>query len=246
MFEQTLSPEESDRRSGHKSRFFPAALALHVAGLLAVLGASLWAVEEPPEPEISIGCFVPVSIQPALPARSGSSPRKVADSGFPRAIAAPAVIPDRIPVAAPLPELSGEIEVSGTGPVGPLSDREGTGGEDGNGVDGGLGREPGIPDGSDRGILVPGGEVQAPVLVLRVEPVYPEAARKARLQGDVVLEAIITARGEIEEVHVVKSAGAILDASAEGAVRRWRYRPAILNRQAVRVLLTVTITFRLH
>jgi protein TonB len=88
--------------------------------------------------------------------------------------------------------------------------------------------------------------VHAPVLVLRVEPVYPEAARKARLEGEVILEAIITAGGEIEEVRVARSAGILLDASAKDAVERWRYRPATLNGSAVRVLLTVTIRFRLH
>jgi protein TonB len=114
------------------------------------------------------------------------------------------------------------------------------------GVEGGWGREGGEPVGSKRGILVPGGDVHAPVLVRRVEPVYPETARKARLEGVVILEAIITADGEIEAVHVVKSAGALLDASAEQAVARWRYRPATLNGRAVRVLLTVTISFRVH
>jgi len=162
-------------------------------------------------------------------------------------VAAPAAIPDQLPAATSLPEPVGEIEVPGDGPVGGLSDEESEGpGDAGNGVVGGLGKNGGTRDGSGRGILVPGGDVHAPVLVLRVEPVYPEAARKARLEGYVILEAIITAQGEIEEVHVVKSAGALLDASAEGAVARWKYRPATLNGRAVRVLLTVTISFRLH
>jgi protein TonB len=62
----------------------------------------------------------------------------------------------------------------------------------------------------------------------------------------VVLEAIISSSGAIEEVRVVKSAGALLDSAAEESVRQWRYRPATLNGRAVRVLLTVTVAFRLH
>jgi protein TonB len=84
------------------------------------------------------------------------------------------------------------------------------------------------------------------VLVSRIEPVYPETARKARLEGIVVLEAIIAASGAIEEVRVVKSAGPLLDSAAAEALRRWHYRPATLNGRAVRVLLTVTVAFRLH
>lgn len=247
MFEQTLSPETAARRGWHKSRFFPAALAVHGAGLLAVLGASLWTVEEPPEPPVPITWVSPVAPVQAPPARGSGAPPAAAARGPRRAMAAPAAIPDRLPGVGSLPEPVGEIGPPGEGPLGPLSDHAGeSSGDEGNGVDGGLGRGGDPRSGSDRGILVPGGDVHAPVLVLRVEPVYPEGARKARLEGDVILEAIITAQGEIEEVHVVKSAGALLDARAEGAVRRWRYRPATLNGRTVRVLLTVTISFRLH
>jgi len=245
MFEQTLSPETADHGGWRKSRFFPAALAMHAAGLLAVLGASLWTVEESPEPAIPITWIVPVSVRPALPARGSSPPRKLAAGGPRRAVAAPAAISDRIPVAAALPEPSDEIEVPGDDPGGALPGAEGPGTGDGDG-DGGFGKKGDPRTGSDRGILVPGGDVHAPVLVRRVEPFYPEAARKARLEGVVILEAIITAQGEIEEVHVVKSAGALLDASAQDAVERWRYRPATRNGLAVRVLLHVTIRFQVH
>ncbi len=245
MFEQTLSPEKADHRGWRKSRFFPAALAVHGAGLLAVLGASLWNVEDPPEPAVPITWIVPVSVKPALPARGASRPATSAVGGPRSAVAAPAAIPDRIPVAAALPDPSGEIEVPGDYPGGALPGAEGPGAGNGDG-DGGFGTKGGARDDSDRGILVPGGDVRAPVLVRRVEPFYPEAARKARLEGVVILEAIITAQGEIEEVHVVKSAGALLDASAEDAVRRWRYSPATLNGRTVRVLLHVTIRFQVH
>lgn len=237
MFEQTLS------RGWSRSRFFPAALAVHGAGLLAVLGATLWTVEEPPEPPVPITWVSPIPPAPPPPAPGAGAPQAAAPRGPRKALAAPQVIPDRLPVATSLPEPVGGIDLLGDGPVGSLFDGEG---DAVNGVDGGQGTHPGTPDGSGRDILIPGGNVREPVLVRRVEPVYPEAARKARLEGVVILEAIIAADGEIEEVHVVKSAGALLDASAQAAVERWRYRPATLNGRAVRVLLTVTISFRLH
>jgi protein TonB len=95
-------------------------------------------------------------------------------------------------------------------------------------------------------ILRVGGEVKAPVLQTRVDPTYPEAARKARMEGVVILEAIITATGSVEDVRVLKSVNPLLDASAVRAVQQWRYKPATLNARAVRVYLTVTVTFNLH
>jgi protein TonB len=88
--------------------------------------------------------------------------------------------------------------------------------------------------------------VKAPQLINRVEPSYPEAARKARMEGVVILEAIITANGNVEDVKVLKSMNPLLDAAATRAVQQWRYRPATLNGRAVRVYLTVTVTFNLH
>ena len=92
----------------------------------------------------------------------------------------------------------------------------------------------------------PGGDIHAPDLVRRVEPIYPETARRARLEGLVVLDAVIAVTGDIEDVRVVKSAGPLLDSAAAEAVRRWKYRPATLNGRAVRVLLSVSVSFRLH
>lgn len=91
-----------------------------------------------------------------------------------------------------------------------------------------------------------GGDVLAPVLINRVEPSYPEAVRKARLEGVVKVEAVVTATGSVEEVKVVNSSSPPLDASAVRAVQQWKYKPATLNGQPVAVYLTVTVTFNLH
>ncbi len=88
--------------------------------------------------------------------------------------------------------------------------------------------------------------MREPRLVLRVEPAYPDAARIARIQGPVVLEAIITTEGRVEELRVLTSPSALLSESALSAVGRWRYLPATLNRRPVRVFLTVTVEFKLH
>jgi protein TonB len=83
-------------------------------------------------------------------------------------------------------------------------------------------------------------------LVNRVEPEYTEDARKAGLEGHVVLEAIIAADGTVEDIRVVNSATYSLDQFAMKAVRQWRYKPAFCGDRPVRVYLTVTVTFSLN
>jgi TonB family protein len=90
-------------------------------------------------------------------------------------------------------------------------------------------------------------DIVAPVLVSKVEPVYPETARRARAEGQVIVEAVITDRGEVEDPRVVQSnAIPLLNDEALRAVRQWHYRPALYRNKPVRVYVTVTITFRLN
>jgi protein TonB len=90
-------------------------------------------------------------------------------------------------------------------------------------------------------------DVTPPVLVQRVEPVYPEAARRARAEGQVLVEAVISDRGEVQDPRIVRPvANALLNDAALRAVSQWRYRPAIVRGKPVRVFVTVTVTFRLN
>jgi len=241
MFESALLSGSSAARG----RSVPLALAAaaHGAAILAVLGASLWRDEElpPPQPPITF-----VSFAPAPPPGGGPSgaPHRAAPSSEDRSAPAPA--PRDFPAAvSSLPELPEAIGTS--------LDRAGaTGGAFGGpeGVDGGTGETPGAVGpplgGSPEGPLVIGGDVRPPALLERIDPDYPEAARKARLEGVVILRAVIGTDGRVEDIRLVKSALPLLDDSAIRAVRRWRYRPATLNGRAVRVFLTVTAEFRLR
>jgi TonB family protein len=90
------------------------------------------------------------------------------------------------------------------------------------------------------------GDVEQPVLIHKVSPEYPEIARKARIQGVVILEAVITKKGIVENVKVLRGLHPILDQSAVNAVQQWRYKPATLNGVPVKVYFTVTVKFRLE
>jgi protein TonB len=85
----------------------------------------------------------------------------------------------------------------------------------------------------------------APVKVVDAAPVYPAIARTARVQGVVILEAVLDVEGRVDSVRVLRSI-ALLDQSAVDAVKRWRFTPALLNGQPVSVVMTVTVNFRLQ
>jgi protein TonB len=78
-----------------------------------------------------------------------------------------------------------------------------------------------------------------------VLPVYPAAARAARLEGTVIIEAIIAADGTVRDARVLRSIP-LLDRAALDAVRQWRYRPTTLNGTPVEVVMTVTLTFTIR
>lgn len=82
------------------------------------------------------------------------------------------------------------------------------------------------------------------LLIHRVEPSYPPLAKAARVQGEVVLSAVISTGGEIENLHLI-SGHPMLVADAIAAVRQWRYKPFLLNDTPVEVETTITLTFKI-
>jgi protein TonB len=76
----------------------------------------------------------------------------------------------------------------------------------------------------------------------KVMPQYPPLARQARIQGQVVLQAIIGKDGKIENLQVVRG-HPMLNASAIDAVKQWRYKPYMLNGQPTEVETVITVNF---
>lgn len=84
--------------------------------------------------------------------------------------------------------------------------------------------------------------VQSGLLVYRVDPRYPQLAMNAGISGTVELRAIIGRDGRVRSVEVL-SGSALLTAAAVSAVKEWRYRPTLLNGEAVEVETRVTVHF---
>jgi len=81
-------------------------------------------------------------------------------------------------------------------------------------------------------------------LIHRVQPEYPPLARQARVQGTVVLRAVISREGKIENLQVLNGHPLLVQAAMD-AVRQWRYRPYYLNNEPVEVETQVTVNFTL-
>jgi periplasmic protein TonB len=82
------------------------------------------------------------------------------------------------------------------------------------------------------------------LLIRKLQPTYPPLAKTARIQGDVVLNAVISKNGAIENLRVM-SGHPMLVTSALDAVKQWKYKPYILNGEPVEVETTITVKFTL-
>lgn len=123
----------------------------------------------------------------------------------------------------------------------------GTGGPGGIGSGQGGGLGPGSGGGTGGGVFRPGtAGVGYPTCAYCPNPQYSEEARKAKYQGTVVIQLIITADGRGTNITVVKGPGLGLEEKAVEAVRGWRFNPAIgRDGRPVAVLTTIEVTFRL-
>lgn len=89
-----------------------------------------------------------------------------------------------------------------------------------------------------------GGDVKPPIVRHRVEPVIPEAARKARVAGIVIIEAVIDKQGMVKDARVLKPLPFGLDAAALEAVRQWTFEPGTLHGQPVDVIFNLTVNMK--
>jgi len=87
--------------------------------------------------------------------------------------------------------------------------------------------------------------MQLPRKLVHVDPVYPRMAQIAQVQGVVILEATIDARGRVMDARVLRSVP-LLDEAAFDAVRQWIYAPTLLNGVPVPIVMTVTVNFKLQ
>jgi protein TonB len=221
------------------------AWGLSLAGHAAALGLGLWLIERGvtapgPEPERMVYIEPAPPPPPPLgaPANAPSAPvvSQPVEIPKPRRLVAPhksdrVVPPSPVPAAAPRGEPEGSVGGVAGGVIG------GKAGGQVGGIVGGHGDAP-----------MPSDQVEhPPIIIARVLPAYPRAARARGLEGRVVLQAVVGRDGHVEEAITVIKSAAIFDAVAIAALRQWRFEPGRdRDGKPVRVLIDVPIRFQLR
>jgi len=215
----------------------------HSAIVVAIVAASLGSTSLPEDAPKQMIPFVaaplpvmsnPAPVQPrtaAPPKGSGQAQARV-----PAPQLAPQTIPDAIPAVVPATAPSSVTETSDD--VG-----------DPNGTKDSVGTDPNAQPGASvaTGPYVPGiAGVTSPVVITRVEPVYPRVALNAHMSGWVVLQCIIDKSGHIRDVQVVHSSFGAFEQPAIDAVRQWVFKPGALNGQPVDVIFELTVKFQVR
>lgn len=243
-----------------------AAIVLVAAGSAGVI---LWkdsrgAGGSAPEPEVLAAAAASEKAPPAPPRaapRASSRPaaEPVPATARPAAAAVPAVTPSRAPappppkeqaVSAPAPKPepprteppASAPRVQETAPEPALSQPP-------------VSQPPVSQPPASRPVLDPGPASQPPApvrpertppaLLFQVPPEYTEEARRAGLQGEVLLSVEVDERGSPASIQIVRSLDAGLDQKAVEAVGKWRFRPAMNGTQAVRAVVQVAVKFQL-
>jgi protein TonB len=252
MFEHSLIDLEESKQ---RRRFspLPIALGLHLAVLGAIGLAQVWAVPQVGEPQLAME---PIWLSPpAPPAPPAGSSR-------------PTQAPQTQRPVTPRPTVQPDMDRIKETPIdvdpGPVAEEEGSPFGSSEGVTGGL--DIGVPGGDpeSRGIgsigwsgpAVPpepqnevvrfNGTMTRPVQLSGRQPRYTELARRAGIQGTVILEAIIDKKGRVSNVRILKGLPMGLDAEAVSAVQNWTFKPAEMEGRAVSVYYTLTVNFQIQ
>jgi len=88
-------------------------------------------------------------------------------------------------------------------------------------------------------------EITHPEAIQKVNPKYPEEARKAKIMGIVIVETVINENGTVDDIEVVESPDESLSEAAVEAVRQWTFEPALCDGRPVGVYYNVTLKFHL-
>jgi protein TonB len=182
------------------------------------------------------------SPKPAPPVKTEIPKPKVAE---PVPVVPTPVVPLPDPqLTAPVTTLSNMLQASGVN----LASFGGGGSGGGIGSGKGDGVGPGTGGGFGGGAYRPGNGCANPSLVRQVDPKYTSEAMRAKLQGDVEIEAVVQKDGKVGQIQLTRSLDKQfgLDDEAMKAAKGWLFRPAVCQGQPVDMIVTLQLQFRLH
>ncbi len=257
MFDDVLieSAGKDKKKGGWLTAVISAVIHLSLIG--AVIAAGYYVKKNPEVIEKPIAAFIVTSAPPPPPppppASSGGATQPktptIETPKKPQEFRQPTDIPHDVPQVADTPSTD-----TGSEPGGVVGGVKGgvaggvVGGVIGGTLGGTLGGQLGGQLGGtgDSPVRV-GGNVKAPIVIEpRAEPKYTEIARKARIAGIVIIEAVIDRDGNVTEARILKGLPMGLEQEALNAIRQWKFKPGTLNGQPVPVYYNLTVNFRLN
>jgi protein TonB len=235
--------------AGNRASVFTISVAAHSAVVIGAIALSIASIDFPPNAPAAYARAV--FVEP-LPVPPGPAPRPVQRAAAQPPVQRSAAMPAQPTVPTEIPETVTPVAASaGTGdPLAAGGGQPGTGEEGGvsDGVEGGVGSDllPGVGTATPvtPTIYRVTGEVKAPVLVHKVEPVYPQIFVRSGVPATVVVRCVIDRNGAVRDPEIVVSAAPPFNAAVLDAVRKWRFRPGSLRGEAVEVYLDLTVSFR--
>lgn len=264
MFEHSLIGLQERKKSRRGWFSLPMAVLIHLVALGTFAFASYWDVGEVPEPSLNVVFFTQAPAPPPPIRGSGEQPATAVKPVDVKPVPAPPVDqpiqPDDVPDDVPQADTSSVVSaVAGLPPGGhpdgvdeggaeggdPLFGVSFSAGDGGPGINAVIGTPSPAPVVDDAPIQV-GGAVKRPEPIHQPQPRYTEVARRANVQGVVVLQATIDERGNVTDVRVLRGLPMGLDQAAIDAVRMWRYKPATLHGRPVKVYFSLTVNFQLQ
>lgn len=216
---QFLLEEEDDSKRRLRWALI-GALAFHLA-LFVISVPERKPIPLAPGPERTHLVMQPVRFEPPAPAPTRTQPQRVERK---KVIPVPDPTPDE---PEPVTEFEVEVDVDEV-----VAD-----------VDAAFGIPDAPPGYSRSNAVAVGGGVDPPVKIHSPQPRYTEDARRAGVEGVVILETVVDEEGNVRDVKVLKGLPYGLDQSAVDTVKTWRYEPALRDGEPVAVYFTFTINF---
>jgi protein TonB len=234
-------------KSGRSPREWAVAAAIHVVIVAALVLIPLAFLQKIDSDNLqAMYLTMPRPPAPAPPPSAAELPARhvVHPMRFAPAITMPTAIPKKIVEVKD--DGPPEVDAAGAAPGGVA------GGENGGvlgGVLGGMSNGPASPPAPPpppkRGIQRVGGDVRAPRQILRVDPDYPRIAMTAKVEGVVVIDAVIDEHGNVIQARAVSGPGLLIPAALQ-AVLKWKFEPTYLDGQSVPIEMRVEVGFHLH
>lgn len=260
MFEHSLIDLETKRQPRRRWISLPIAVGLHAVGLTAFAFASYWSVGNVPEPSSTNLVFFQLAPLPEIPGGGGGRPPQPPVNQPEHRNPTPPetrqpVQPteESVPTNVPAPTVA---TFNDSNPTDPSNSSDpggdcpscapgpGVGPGDGPGDGpGGPGEGPGIGDSMPIHLTV---DMTKPEILKRVQPRYTDIARRAGVQGTVIVEAIIDKQGSVTDARVLRGLPMGLNEEAVNAILQWRFTPAYQGSRPVSVYFTLTVNFTIQ